>query len=70
MTTTAKKTISIDSIEALNKDSIMFVCDNEYSAKAALKRNPYAQVQHGDDGRIALIYAMAQTNLLNAIKRA
>jgi hypothetical protein len=70
MTTATKKTVSIDSIEALNKDSIMFICDDEYTAKAALKRNPYAQVQHGTDGRIALVYAIAQTNLLNAIKRA
>jgi predicted AlkP superfamily pyrophosphatase or phosphodiesterase len=65
------KTITIDSIEQLNADSILFVCSDEYTAKALLKRNPRASVQRSPDtDAIGLVYSLTDCNLLNAVKRA
>jgi hypothetical protein len=51
----------------------MFVCNDEITAKQYLKRNPRAQVirdENNGDDRIALLYKLADTNLLNAVRRA
>ena len=72
MTTTTSKTkdLIITSIELIN-DTIMFVVENEYTAKTLLKRNPRAVVQKGseDDERYAVIYKVTDCNLINAVKR-
>ena len=70
ITTSKTKEVTISSVELLD-DTIMFIAENEYSAKALLKRNPRAQVQKGneDDERFALIYKVTDCNLINAVKR-
>lgn len=68
---TTKKEINIDSIELLDGKGMLVVCNDEYTATKALRRNPRAQViREGIDGRIALIYSLEDAVLMNAIKRA
>lgn len=62
----------IESIEFINDMVVMVVCCDEKAAKAVLKRNPRAIVQrgHSDDERVALLYNIHETNLINAVRRA
>jgi hypothetical protein len=65
--------ISVDTIEYLNDDTIMVVCNDEPSAKAFIKRNPRCSVirdENNGDDRIALVYKTDDCNLLNAVRRA
>ena len=65
------KTITIDSIEQLSDEAVLFVCSDEYTAKALLKRNPRASVERSPDSdAVGLVYSLADTNLLNAVRRA
>ena len=69
---TATAAASIDAIERITSDQVMFVCDDESMARKLLKRNPRAQVIPGENGdhRIALVYNVNDTNLINAVRRA
>ena len=62
--------VKIESIEVIN-DTVMFIAD-ELTAKKLLQRNARARVVKGnpDDDRFAVIYALADCNLLNGVKRA
>lgn len=63
---------SIDAIERIADDQVMFVCDDESVARKLLKRNPRAKVIPGEDGdtRVAVVYLLSETNLINAVRRA
>ena len=69
MTTTTKPLIAISSVEMIDNETVMFIVDNEYTAKALIKKNPNAAVQKGDDDRYAVIYRVSDCNLMNAVKR-
>lgn len=70
--TSSNQQAAIDSIERITADTVMFVCDDESVAKKLLKRNPRARViasEESSDHRVALVYAVSETNLINAIRR-
>jgi hypothetical protein len=65
--------ISVDTIERIDDDTIMIVVFDEASARQYLKRNPRCSVirdEHNGDDRIALVYKSDDCNLLNAVRRA
>ena len=69
MTTSTKRNkTDIISIEVIN-DNVMFIVNDEYTAKALLKKNAQAQVQKGEDDQYAVIYKADMCNLMNAVRR-
>ena len=60
----------IESIELLNNDTVLFITEDEATAKQCLKKNPRASVTKSDDERYGLAYKLTDTNMMNAIKRA
>ena len=61
--------MTIESIEFINDDQVLVICDDEDTAKRLIKRNPIATVESSEDGRFGLVYNAEDTNLLLAIRK-
>jgi len=65
-------TSDIDTIELLPNEQVLVVCKTREAAMRCLRRNPRGSAmpssEDGDE-RVALVYSLNETNIINAIKR-
>jgi hypothetical protein len=70
---TARKQVTIESIEFLNTDTIIVVVSDDFSARFLVERNPRCVLQRdpsGVDKRVGLVYSKDDCDLIRAIKTA
>jgi hypothetical protein len=72
-TSTARKQVSIESIEYLNNDTLIIVVSDDFSARFLVERNPRCVLQRDPsnvDKRVGLVYSSDDCDLIRAIKTA